>query len=253
MILTSWSKLYFTKSGKVNGTCRITDYFNEVKCDTCGLVYIEKYTRTINSVKHHMKELCSKCRIPLGCAIAGKASSLTENKGRFTKERWSTKTVEEKYIHAKRANDGLQFKINNVPGFKDEYYKKIFQNSKIGFTSKGHNELHQFLEEYGFEQHTIISNMQVDECNNLLKIVVEYNGDMYHCNPRKWKPEQYNTAIKMTASEKWEKDRNRMWVLKKLGYITFVVWEEDWKANRDAIKTRLINFLEKRKNETRQN
>jgi G:T-mismatch repair DNA endonuclease (very short patch repair protein) len=67
---------------------------------------------------------------------------------------------------------------------------------------------------------------------------------LYHCNPRKWKPDEYNKVIKMTASDKWCKDRKRYYTLKKLGYKTFVVWEEDWILKRGKIKEKLLKFIE---------
>ena len=53
----------------------------------------------------------------------------------------------------------------------------------------------------------------------------------------------------MLAKEKWKKDRNRYYKLKNLGYISFVVWEEDWASKRDYIKEKLTEFISKRKNE----
>lgn len=184
-------------------------------------------------------------------SIAGKISheKNPNNKGKFSKERWNKLSDEEKNKQVTRANQALHEKIRNDENFKREYYLKIFQNSKIGFTSKGHNELHMFLSDYGFIQHVIIGEMEVDECNEDLKIIIEYNGDMYHCNPRKWKPDQYNTAIKMTANEKWEKDRKRYYKLKNLGYKVFVVWEEDWYLKREEISNRIIKYINGIKNE----
>ena len=83
----------------------------------------------------------------------------------------------------------------------------------------------------GFVSHYQIDRMQVDECNVDLKIVIEYNGDMWHCNPRTWTAEQYNTAIRMTAGEKWGKDIARHKVLRNMGYTVIVIWESSWIAD----------------------
>lgn len=255
MILSSWCKLVFTSTGKISGNCKFGRFFNTIQCDTCSVIFDERFNLTDTSIEKYGKSLCGKCRTPLGASHGGKMSQIKcpNNKGRFTSKRWNDMTLEQQTLQVTRANAALQHKLNTDPEYKDNHYKKIFQNSKIGFISKGHNELHEFLKEYGFVQHCIIGNMEVDECHIDLKIVVEYNGDLYHCNPRKWKPDQYNSAIKMTSSEKWEKDRNRTNSLYQRGYIVFVVWEEDWKLNRDLIKSRLLTFIENRQNEIIEN
>ena len=127
----------------------------------------------------------------------------------------------------KRANDALREKLKD-PVFAEKHWAKIFAQTKIGYQSRGHKSLHGFLEKYGFESHVQIGSMPVDECHNGLKIVVEYNGDMWHCNPKKWRKDDYNSAIKMTAGKKWESDIARHEFLRSLGYYTLVVWESDW-------------------------
>lgn len=96
------------------------------------------------------------------------------------------------------ACNGLQEKLKD-PIYAAQHFAKIFAQTKIGYVSKGHKDLHEFIKDSGFDSHVQIGQMQVDECNQELKIVVEYNGDMWHCNPIKWKAEEYNSAIRMTA------------------------------------------------------
>lgn len=277
MILRSWCKLVYNKFGHIKNCSKKWLPFNEIKCDNCNKIFEEKINKTLEKDKKYCKQLCGTCvqkengkNISLiGGKIlksftkeekskyssnAGKISHLKNpnNKGKFSTERWLLMSEQQQQTQVKKANKALHDKLNSNEIYKQEHYLKVFNNSKIGFTSKGHNELHSFLKEFGFEQHIQLSEMEVDECNLELKIVVEFNGDMYHCNPRKWKSTDYNKIIKMTASDKWEKDRNRIYKLKNLGYITFVVWEEDWALNRDIIKQKLINYINNRKNEINQ-
>ena len=88
--------------------------------------------------------------------------------------------------------------------------------------------MHESIKDLGFSSHVQIGSMQVDECNEELKIVVEYNGDMWHCNPRNWKADDYNSSIRMTAGEKWQKDIARHKMLRSMGYKTLIVWESEW-------------------------
>ena len=278
MIVRSWCKLVHNQFGYVKKLSVKCEPIVEVQCDICNTLF-ERRQKDINlSEIKWGKQLCGSCvkkenskdfgRVGAKvlssftkedkfkfCSEAGKISHKKSpiTKGKFSSDRWNSMSKEEQHSQVTRANKALHNKLNNDEEFKRQHYLKVFKNSKIGFTSRGHNELHVFLCDYGFEQHTQISSMEVDECNLQLKIVVEFNGDMYHCNPRKWKPTDYNSVIKMTASEKWVNDRNRYYKLKNLGYITFVVWEEDWALKRDIIKEKLINFINKRKNEIDKN
>jgi hypothetical protein len=274
MILRTWCKLVKNKFGYSKKMSSKTEPINEVCCDNCFKLTEERVKDTIQYEKKYSKQLCGRCRrIENGKIIgiigsqtllsftkeqkreyssnAGKSSHIKSpsNKGKFSTIRWDKMSSEEQMSRVKKANKALHDKLNNDENFKNAHYLKIFKNSRIGFISKGHNELHDFLKEFGFIQHFQISDMETDECNEKLKIVIEYNGDMYHCNPRKWKPDEYNSVIKMTASEKWARDRNRYYKLKRMGYVCFVVWEDDWFNNRDLIKQKIIKFINKRKNE----
>jgi hypothetical protein len=41
-------------------------------------------------------------------------------------------------------------------------------------------------------------------------VIIEYNGDYWHCNPSKYKEDFYNDRINMTSKEKWEKDKQKI-------------------------------------------
>lgn len=59
--------------------------------------------------------------------------------------------------------------------------------------------------------------------------IVEYYGDYWHCNPKKYKKDYYHTQIHKTASEIWEFDNNRIQQLKDAGYMVDIIWEGDEK------------------------
>lgn len=187
----------------------------------------------------------SKEEIQKNAKIGGNASAKIENSGRFNSQRWESMPPEEQRKQVMRASDALQKKLNSDPEFRNNHYQKIFKQLKIGYISKAHQELHENLAPLGFEMHFPIGAMQVDECNEKLKIVLEYNGDFWHCNPEKWTSDQYNKTIKMTAGEKWTADLNRKRVLTKLGYTVLVIWESEWIED----KNKCLDKIKKKINE----
>lgn len=201
----------------------------------------------LEALKKLSKEERSK-----NASMGGKAQAKSENSGRFTSQRWQAMSPEDQKKQVMRASDALQEKLNSDPEYRDNHYQKIFKQLKIGYISKAHQELHENLAPLGFEMHFPIGAMQVDECNEKLKIAIEYNGDFWHCNPEKWTSDQYNKAIKMTAGEKWTADLNRKRVLTKLGYEVLVIWESEWIKDKnkclDRIKKKINEITIKKTN-----
>ena len=67
------------------------------------------------------------------------------------------------------------------------------------------------------------------------------------------KCDQYNTAIRMTAGEKWNKDIARKHMLHKFGYTLIVIWESGWIENSKKYLDRieeLYNEAERKKRNT---
>jgi G:T-mismatch repair DNA endonuclease (very short patch repair protein) len=73
----------------------------------------------------------------------------------------------------------------------------------------------------------------IDICLLDYNILIECNGDYWHCNPIIYDYNYYNKKIRKTASEIWDKDGDKLHVLKELGYKVIVVWEYDWNNEED--------------------
>lgn len=173
------------------------------------------------------------------------------NKTRFSTEMWNSKTKEEQQIQVNRANSALWSKINSDEEFKERYYKNFFGNRKIGYISKAQKEIFSNLTQHNFIMEYQIGKLTVDICNPSLKIVIEYNGDFWHCNPRKWHPDQYNKTIKMYAKEKWNSDAKRSYFLKKLGYTVIIIWESGWKSDKEKYLKRIYDEIDRKRINTK--
>jgi very-short-patch-repair endonuclease len=75
------------------------------------------------------------------------------------------------------------------------------------------------------------------------KFIVECFGDYWHCNPSIYEGNFYNKSIKLTAKEKWEKDKNKIQKLKDKGFEVLVLWESDIVSQTKNTHKKIISFL----------
>lgn len=62
-----------------------------------------------------------------------------------------------------------------------------------------------------------------------IKLVIEINGNYWHCNPTMYNENYFHGVMKRKASEIWEKDRLKEQHMIKLGFKYLTVWESDCK------------------------
>jgi len=254
MILeNSHCRITYTSKGKVNGNCKQWSPYTTYKCDKCNKIFTEN-SKIFEIRKQKINcEHCSKC----GKSLVAKANvkiglydtdgNLKPNKGRFTSEKVSKLNKKEykKYCkQRKKASTDFHKTLNDNPELYEAHYKKIYKNSKIGYISKGQKEIQILLEPYGFELEKNINGMFVDIVNVERKIIIEYFGDFFHANPRKYSPDDFIPVIKMTAKEKWNKDRKRNFKLRRFGYNVIVIWENKWMNNKKSVLKQLNELVQ---------
>lgn len=69
-------------------------------------------------------------------------------------------------------------------------------------------------------------------------ICIEFNGDDWHANPKRYMPEDVPNVYKniecdVKSKDIWKKDEIKNNLLKEVGYDIIVVWESDYKNNPD--------------------
>lgn len=74
--------------------------------------------------------------------------------------------------------------------------------------------------------------------------IIEYYGTFWHCDPVVYPPHYYNKAISMTAQQKWDFDSSRIATMQEAGYTILIVWEREFKEDKELVLSRCINFLE---------
>lgn len=73
--------------------------------------------------------------------------------------------------------------------------------------------------------------------------IIEFNGDYWHCNPKYWSPDKINKSFNQTAQSIWEKDLNKKQCAEYHGYKVLIVWESDYKENKEETLQKCIDFL----------
>lgn len=139
------------------------------------------------------------------------------------------------------ANNG--FKKYNLTN-KNNYSKtsqKLFwtlyndlnlKNRKIYFGELNH--------EYGCGTNTNFDFVDVDN-----KKIIEFNGDIWHGNPKLFKendtPNPYNKTL--TVKEIWNSDNHKIEKAKAKGYDVLIIWHSDYKQHKQEVIEKCKNFL----------
>ena len=80
------------------------------------------------------------------------------------------------------------------------------------------------------------------------KKIIEFNGDMYHGNPKKYKSGDYPHPFRknITAQEMWDKDKRKNDLAISKGFEILVIWDSEYRwGNREEIINKCIKFLNK--------
>lgn len=151
--------------------------------------------------------------------------------------------VKEKIKQTNREKYGTDYPIQNEK-FREKYFSNV--TSKGNLISSGENELAKILEDLGFNfQRQVTGKFKWFDENNKFhfcipdfliedkKIVIEYFGDFWHANPLFYKSEDLVYTRK--AYEIWRFDSTKKEFIEKQGYKLIVIWENDFKNNKDKV------------------
>ncbi|MCK9154667.1 MAG: hypothetical protein M0P12_00985 [Paludibacteraceae bacterium] len=117
-------------------------------------------------------------------------------------------------------------------------FQEIYKNISVKYKRIYFGELnHEF---------SCGTNRNFDFVIEDIKKVIEFNGDKFHVNPnltedqkRKWKQVYTNR----TASEVETIDSNKIKNAKEKGYEFLIIWESDYKEDKDTVLKRCLEFI----------
>lgn len=235
-------------------------------CPNCKNEIIVSTTRPTTTCRNYFnainkKSVCKKC---LGEIISGENNPFygkkhsEKTKEKISKSRTGKTTGKNNPManpkHRKKARKNLKQKwdsgeMEHARKIMSEKLKETRRLGKIKsvIRSKKEKEIINEIKKLGYNvKHSLkvdskICDIYIPELN----LIIEYNGDYWHCNPKKYKPDYYHQVKKKTAKELWEYDKNKIDLIKNCGYNLEIVWESDLKANHTIIN-KLIKKYDKR-------
>jgi len=134
----------------------------------------------------------------------------------------------------------------------------------MGYSKISQELFYELLNEYSFKERINImfgthnSEFKLNKCNSeggiwlydftdvKNKKIIEYHGDMFHGNPKKYLPEDYPHPFRksLTAQEMWDKDKRKLVAANKSGFEVLVIWDSEYRwGNKEKVINKCIKFL----------
>ena len=146
----------------------------------------------------------------------------------LAKERWSSGSMEKTRI-----------KLRNL------MVERISNGEMKGYNrSKAEDEILLILEELKIKSipNFLIESKIFDIYIPKFNLLIEYNGDYWHCNPTKYEANYFHHKKNKTAKEIWDYDKNKLDLALKYNYNSEVIWESDYKKDKNIINKLIKNY-----------
>ena len=140
-------------------------------------------------------------------------------------------------------NDNQKFQSNTTKVFFDELDSKLSAHirEKTYYSPK--------TKEFCKYNPSINGVYMYDYVISSLKIVIEFNGDYWHANPKKYKPTDILRGA--LVEDIWKKDMIKQQFIESLGYDYYIVWESDCIKDTSSIMSKLYDIIIQKENNVR--
>ena len=233
-----WIKQGFSERDAV---LKVSEYQRQLSQKSLTLyTYEERQERSVFSIKHWIKQGYTEEEAQTIVRKNSDSTSLSYHIERYGEIEGSNRHAE---LCTKRKNEytlaGYIQKYGETIGsamwsskFKNRHNSKMACNffeqlvQRIPVTNKIYTALNKNGEYgiMGMDNQYYFYDFVIPD----LKLCVEYHGDYWHCNPKKYEPFYFHKQYGLTAEQIWNKDKNKQQQLKNYRDIeTIVVWESD--------------------------
>lgn len=85
-----------------------------------------------------------------------------------------------------------------------------------------------------------------DICDPTINIIIEFNGDLWHANPKKYQADDIMPIVKKKARDIWEFDYEKTKVAINRGFRLLKVWESEYKLDKNSIIEDTIQWIKQK-------
>lgn len=239
-------------------------YYVTRKCPSCNQDIKTTSKDKVIACRNHFNKLegtslCKPCSLKLqigeGNPFFGKTHT-KESLKKMSKSKMGQYTGDQNHMKQEKyrqmSRDIMRSNWDN--GILDrkvisEQMKQTQRSGKIKsvIVSKREKEIVKEIKQLGYKP---IHSYRVDSkiCDVYipsLNLIIEYFGDYWHCNPKKYESDYFNKKKNKFAWELWDYDRKKLELIKSYGYNLEVVWEGDLKLNNKLINIILQKYVTK--------
>lgn len=75
------------------------------------------------------------------------------------------------------------------------------------------------------------------------KIIIEFNGDVWHANPKKFSSDYIIPKSNEPAHERWKRDKEKIELAEQHGFKVIVVWEDDYRNDKEGVVALVANQI----------
>jgi hypothetical protein len=144
-------------------------------------------------------------------------------------ERW-LKTLNNKSVEEKNRINRLKVGNGYSISKAERELLQIFLSEKINmehqFSIYDENNNKQYLYDFRYKNK-----------------IIEYHGDWWHCNPKKYNKDYYHPRVKLTAEDIWKKDNRKENYARNNNFELLIIWENDYKKDKQGTIETCLNFL----------
>lgn len=177
--------------------------------------------------------------------------SKQQNSKNRTGKACAEKNAMAKPEYRKKVSEELKFKYKSG---ELDFLKKIQsetakKNQSLGLLkyapiSAPEKEIKTLLESMGFKVQSQypIESLHYDLFVKEKNLLIEYNGDYWHCNPDKYSSDYINKKKNMSAEQLWKQDENKKNLAISNNFNFIVIWESDYKKNKEKEINKILNL-----------
>jgi len=149
---------------------------------------------------------------------------------------WSKSDPAKALVAQKKIKENWERRIANGIPTNRSFYQTSAMERKLG----------SFLADLGekFEAQKSLGYHNYDYILTERKVVLEYNGSYWHCDPRLYPSDYWHSRKKQHAWQIWEKDAKKKRIAENKGYFYLAIWEDDLQRMTDEqIKQYLVDTI----------